>query len=95
MKIAIVGCGAIGGYVGVRLALAGETVTCLVRGANLTAIRAGGLKLIHSDGTEEVARNRHRDPGLQCRGRAGRRDPVRQGAPGGSGGERCAATVRA
>jgi 2-dehydropantoate 2-reductase len=57
MKIAIVGCGAIGGYVGVRLALAGETVTCLVRGANLTAIRAGGLKLIHRDGSEEVARN--------------------------------------
>ena len=40
MKIAIVGCGAIGGYVGTRLALAGETVTFLVRGATLEAVRA-------------------------------------------------------
>ena len=40
MKIAIIGAGAIGGYVGVKLALAGEDVTFIVRGANLDAIRA-------------------------------------------------------
>ena len=39
MKIAIIGAGAIGGYVGVKLALAGEDVTFIVRGANLEAIR--------------------------------------------------------
>ena len=39
MKIAIIGAGAIGGYVGVKLALAGEDVTFMVRGANLAAIR--------------------------------------------------------
>jgi 2-dehydropantoate 2-reductase len=57
MKIAIVGAGAIGGYVGVRLALAGEDVTFMVRGANLEAIRKNGMKLVMGDGTEHVARN--------------------------------------
>ena len=57
MKIAIVGAGAIGGYVGVKLALAGEDVTFIVRGANLEAIRKNGMKLIMDDGTEHVAAN--------------------------------------
>jgi 2-dehydropantoate 2-reductase len=57
MKVAIIGAGAIGGYVGVKLALAGEDVTFIVRGANLTAIRQRGMKLIMSDGSEHVARN--------------------------------------
>lgn len=55
MKIAIVGAGAIGGYVGVKLALAGEDVTFMVRGANLDAIRKNGMKLIMHDGSEHVA----------------------------------------
>jgi len=57
MKIAIIGAGAIGGYVGVKLALAGEDVTFMVRGANLDAIRENGMKLIMHDGAEHVARN--------------------------------------
>jgi 2-dehydropantoate 2-reductase len=57
MKIAIIGAGAIGGYVGVKLALAGEDVTFMVRGANLVAIRNAGMKLIMHDGTEHVATN--------------------------------------
>ena len=57
MKIAIVGAGAIGGYVGVKLALAGEVVSVIARGANLAAIRSRGLKLILNDGTELVARD--------------------------------------
>ena len=57
MKIAIVGAGAIGGYVGAKLALAGEEVTFIVRGANLTAIGNNGIKLIMQDGTEHVAAN--------------------------------------
>jgi 2-dehydropantoate 2-reductase len=56
VKIAIIGCGAIGGYVGARLGLAGEQVTFMVRGANLEALRARGVRLIASDGSEEVAR---------------------------------------
>ena len=55
MKIAIVGAGAIGGYVGVKLALAGEDVTFIVRGENLRTIRQSGMKLINHDGTELVA----------------------------------------
>ncbi len=57
MKIAIIGAGAIGGYVGVKLALAGEDVTFIVRGANLEAIRKNGMKLVEHDGSEQVARN--------------------------------------
>jgi 2-dehydropantoate 2-reductase len=56
MRIAIIGAGSIGGYVGVKLALAGEDVTFLARGANLEAIRQHGMKLFLSDGTEHVAR---------------------------------------
>ncbi|MDB5986420.1 MAG: apbA [Nevskia sp.] len=55
MKIAIIGAGAIGGYVGAKLALAGEDVTFMVRGANLAAIRQNGMKLILHDGTTLVA----------------------------------------
>jgi 2-dehydropantoate 2-reductase len=55
MRIAIVGAGAVGGYVGVKLALAGEQVTFLARGANLEAIRSRGVKLMLSNGTELVA----------------------------------------
>ena len=55
MKIAIIGAGAIGGYVGVQLALAGDDVTFIVRGANLHAIRSNGMKLVMSDGSERVA----------------------------------------
>ncbi len=57
MKIAIIGAGAIGGYVGAKLALAGEDVTFVVRGANLDTIRRSGFKLIMHDGSEHVARN--------------------------------------
>ena len=57
MKIAVIGAGAIGGLVGARLALAGEDVTFIVRGANLQAIRANGIKLIELDGEERVATN--------------------------------------
>jgi 2-dehydropantoate 2-reductase len=45
LKIAIVGAGAIGGYLGVKLALAGHDVTFVARGANLAAIQAQGMQL--------------------------------------------------
>jgi 2-dehydropantoate 2-reductase len=57
MKIAIIGAGAIGGYVGVKLALAGEDLTFIVRGENLKAIRAHGMKLVLQDGSEQLASN--------------------------------------
>ena len=54
MKIAIIGVGAIGGYVGTRLALAGEDVTFIARGANLEALRNRGIRLVTADGSEHV-----------------------------------------
>ena len=56
MRIAIVGAGAIGGLLAVRLANSGQDVTVIARGAHLAAIRSHGLKLLHPDGHEEVAR---------------------------------------
>jgi 2-dehydropantoate 2-reductase len=53
LKIAIIGVGAIGGYVGTRLALAGEDVTFIARGANLEALHSRGIRLVSADGTEE------------------------------------------
>jgi 2-dehydropantoate 2-reductase len=55
MKICIVGAGAIGGYLGAKLALAGEEVTLIARGAHLDAIQSRGLKLVMADGTTHVA----------------------------------------
>jgi 2-dehydropantoate 2-reductase len=52
MRFAVVGAGAIGGYLGARLAGAGEEVTFIARGANLAAIRAHGMRLIEEEGTQ-------------------------------------------
>ena len=54
MKVCVVGAGSIGGYVGVKLALAGEDVTLVARGANLEAIRARGMRLTMADGTDYI-----------------------------------------
>jgi 2-dehydropantoate 2-reductase len=56
MRIAIVGAGAIGGYLATRLILSGQPVTVIARGANLAAIRSSGITLRLPDGTEERAR---------------------------------------
>ena len=57
MKIAVIGAGAIGGMLAVRLALSGHAVTVVEQGAHLEAIRRTGLKLVHHDGAEEVTRD--------------------------------------
>ena len=57
MKIAVIGAGAIGGLVGAKLALAGEDVSFIVRGANLDAIATNGIRPISAEGDEQVARN--------------------------------------
>jgi 2-dehydropantoate 2-reductase len=55
MKIAVVGAGAIGGYLGARLSLAGEDVTFIARNRNLEAINARGFTLQHEDGSTQHA----------------------------------------
>lgn len=57
MKICVYGAGAIGGYIGAKLALAGEDVTLIARGPHLAAMQKDGLKLIE-DGKTEVVRLR-------------------------------------
>jgi 2-dehydropantoate 2-reductase len=57
MRIAIYGAGAIGGYLGAHLALAGEDVTLIARGPHLAAMQQRGLRL-KIDGEERVAHPR-------------------------------------
>ena len=46
MKIGIFGAGAIGGFLGARLAAAGAEVTFIARGPHLAAMQANGVRLI-------------------------------------------------
>jgi 2-dehydropantoate 2-reductase len=55
MKIAVVGAGAIGGYLGGWLAASGEDVTFIARGKNLEAIKARGMRVVGEDGKEVAA----------------------------------------
>ena len=54
MRIGIVGLGAIGGWVAARLALAGQTVSALVRDSTLDALNAG-LRIREAD-VDRIAR---------------------------------------
>jgi len=55
VKIAVVGAGAIGGYLGAKLSLAGEDVTFIARNRNLEAINARGFSLQLEDGSTQHA----------------------------------------
>jgi 2-dehydropantoate 2-reductase len=50
VKIAIVGAGAIGGFLGARLARAGVDVTVIARGPHLDAMREKGIRVLDTDG---------------------------------------------
>jgi len=50
LKVGIVGAGAIGGFLGARLARAGVDVTLVARGPHLNAMRKSGLRVIDSGG---------------------------------------------
>ncbi|MBW9102217.1 2-dehydropantoate 2-reductase [Paraburkholderia phenoliruptrix] len=54
MKAAIYGAGAIGGWIGVKLAQAGHEVGVIARGATLAAVREHGLRLIEGGSTHTV-----------------------------------------
>jgi 2-dehydropantoate 2-reductase len=56
MKIAVVGAGAIGGFLGGWLSAAGEEVTFIARGANLDAIAKNGMRVIGEDGVESTSK---------------------------------------
>ncbi|OUI85787.1 ketopantoate reductase family protein [Acetobacter tropicalis] len=54
MRIAVIGAGAVGCYVGGLLALAGHDVTLLGRAVHVDAIQAHGLSLDMPDGTRRI-----------------------------------------
>ncbi len=63
MKTCIVGAGAIGGFIGTRLALAGHAqVSALARGATLAALRQHGWRLQMADGLLQVPAHAAEDP---------------------------------
>ena len=54
MKIAIVGAGAIGAFLGAKLALSGEDVYLIARGPHLKAMQADGVRVRSPDGDFEA-----------------------------------------
>jgi 2-dehydropantoate 2-reductase len=54
VRIAIVGAGAIGGYIGARLAKANADVVLFARGPHLQAMQSRGLRVVSPDGDFEV-----------------------------------------
>jgi 2-dehydropantoate 2-reductase len=54
VRIAIAGAGAIGGYIGARLAKAGADVVLFGRGPHLQAMQDRGLRVVSPDGDFEV-----------------------------------------
>lgn len=62
MRIALVGAGAIGGWLGVRLASAGHQVSVVARGPTLEAIRSRGLRLTSGEETVTATVEASDDP---------------------------------
>ena len=62
MKICIFGAGAIGGYLGAKLAANGTNVSLVARGPHLEAMRNNGLRLIDETGETNVNVNASGDP---------------------------------
>ena len=63
MKVCIFGAGAIGGYMGAKLALAGVNVSLVARGPHLAAIQDKGLTLLeHGSDPVTVAVTASDDP---------------------------------
>jgi len=54
MKIAIIGCGGVGGYFGGRLAQSGANVTFVARGEHFRKIKENGLKVKSIKGNFEI-----------------------------------------
>jgi 2-dehydropantoate 2-reductase len=54
VRIAVAGAGAIGGYIGARLAKAGADVVLFARGPHLRAMQERGLRVVSPDGDFDV-----------------------------------------
>jgi len=53
MRLVVVGAGATGGFLGARLARAGQDVTLVARGKNLAAMQAQGVRVIEAEDEDE------------------------------------------
>ena len=62
MKICVYGAGAVGGVIAAWLARAGHEVSVVARGAHLTAIRSGGLRIVSAQGESTVRIAADSDP---------------------------------
>ena len=62
MKAVIYGAGAIGGWMGVKLAQAGHDIGVVARGATLAALREHGLRLLEGGETQTVRVRAAEDP---------------------------------
>lgn len=62
MKICIYGAGAIGGYMGAKLAMAGADVSLVARGPHLAAMQANGLTLVENGEHTTVPVRAEQDP---------------------------------
>jgi 2-dehydropantoate 2-reductase len=56
MKVAVLGAGAVGGYLGACLANGGADVTLIARGAHLEVMRQHGLTLVTPDGDRSTVK---------------------------------------
>ena len=63
MRIGVFGAGAIGGFLGARLAAAGAEVTFVARGPHLAAMRANGVRLVSGGETVTLRPRCCADPG--------------------------------
>lgn len=55
MKVCVVGAGAIGGYLAVRIARAGHDVSIVARGPHLAAVQSSGMKLVEDGETQQAS----------------------------------------
>ena len=62
MRICVFGAGAIGGYMGVKLAESGADVSLVARGPHLAAMKSNGLRLIEETGETTVTPIVSNDP---------------------------------
>ena len=62
MKVCIYGAGAIGGWIGVKLAQAGCELDVVARGATLEALKLDGLTLVSGESRVSIPVNASSDP---------------------------------
>jgi len=62
MRVLVMGAGAVGGYYGGSLALAGHDVTLVARGAHLEALQSQGIEIREETGAQRVAVRAVADP---------------------------------